>query len=65
MYVNEGGIQGFVPHQVFNGKQVSPVFVQMCTKGMAERMAGQAALPAKLRPMLFHPTHDIKCTAGF
>ena len=53
-----------MPHQVLDGKQIRSIFIQMCAKGMSERMACQAVLPSKFRFMLFQPTHDIQGTAG-
>lgn len=35
--------------QCFNGKQVSSIFIKVCAKGMAERMAGEPVVPAKFR----------------
>ena len=52
-----------MPHQVLDGKQIRSVFIQMCAKGMPERMACQAVLPSKFRFMLDHPPHDIQGTA--
>jgi len=45
--IDGGGMQGFMPHKSFNGKQVCAVFIQMCAKGMAEGMAGKPAFPSQ------------------
>ncbi len=38
-----------MPEQGFNSEQVCPIFIEMCAKCMAERMAGQAMGEAKFR----------------
>lgn len=34
-------------HKSPDGKQVSPIFLQMCTKSMAEGMTGEPVFPAE------------------
>ena len=36
-----------MPHECFDGEQVSTVFIQMSAESMTERMAGEPLLPAK------------------
>ena len=43
--VDRGGMQGFMSHKCFYGKQIRTVFIQVCTKSMAEGMTGKPALP--------------------
>lgn len=47
MHVKCSGMNGFVSQQGFYGKKVCSVFVKVCTKSVAERMAGKAGFPAK------------------
>ena len=47
MDVNRGGMQGFMSHKCFYGKQIRTVFIQVCTKSMAEGMTGKPALPSQ------------------
>lgn len=35
-----------MPHKSFYGKQVGSVLIQVCTKGMAEGMAGKPVIPS-------------------
>ena len=45
--IDRGGMQGFMSHKSFYGKQIRSIFIQMCTKSMAEGMAGKPALPSQ------------------
>ena len=45
--IYRSGIQGFMSHKSFYGKQIRSIFIQMCTKSMAEGMAGKPAFPAQ------------------
>ena len=45
--VDRGGLQGFMTHKSFYGKQIRSVFIQVCTKSMAEGMAGKPVFPAQ------------------
>ena len=47
-------------HKVFNRQEVSAVFIEMGAKGMTERMAGEAVLPARGILMGAHMAHDVK-----
>lgn len=47
MHVNGGGVQGFMPKESLDGKQVGTILVKMGAEGMAEGMAGQTVWPAK------------------
>ena len=58
--IEQGRIQGSVPHKVFDSQKVSPVFIEMGAKGMAEGMAGEPVFPAKGIFMGPHRTADIK-----
>ena len=62
--IEQGSIQGSVPHKVFDSQKVSPVFIEMGAKGMAEGMAGEPVFPAKGIFMGPHMTADIKSING-
>ena len=64
MDIEQGRIQGSVPHKVFDSQKVSPVFIEMGAKGMAEGMAGEPVFPAKGIFMGPHMTADIKSING-
>ena len=49
MDINGGGILRFMAEQGFNGKQVGAIFIKVCAKRMAERMAGKLMFEAKFR----------------
>ena len=47
MDIDQGRLQGLVSHEIFDGKQVGPVFIKVSSKGMPERMAGEPVFPAE------------------
>ena len=47
MDINRGGIQGFMSKDSLYCQQVSAVFIKVRTKGMPERMAGDAPRPSQ------------------
>ena len=47
MDIDQGRLQGLVSHEIFDGKQVGPVFIKVSSKGMPERMAGEPVFPAR------------------
>lgn len=47
MDVDRGGMQGFMTHKRFYGKQIGSVFIQVSAKSMAEGMTGEPPFPAQ------------------
>ena len=47
MDIDESGIQRLMPHKIFDGQKVRPIFIEMGTKSMPEGMAGDPMLPSK------------------
>lgn len=47
MDINGGGVQGLMPKNCFNSKQVCAVLIKMGSQGMPERMAGNTPGPAE------------------
>lgn len=64
MDVNEGGMQGFMPHQMLNCKQIRTILIKVGAKSMTERMGGQPVFPSKPCFVLGYPAHNIEGTAG-
>lgn len=58
--LKESGVQGFMSHKGFDRQEVSAVFIEMGTKRMPERMAGDPVFPAEGIFMCAHMAHDIK-----
>ena len=58
------GIQGFMSHKSFYGKQIRTVFIKMCAKSMAERMAGQSFGPSEPPLVFMNVTGQIKGING-
>ena len=51
-------------HKGFDRQEVSAVFIEMGTKRMPERMAGDPVFPAEGIFMCAHMAHDIKVSIG-
>ena len=51
MDIEQSGVQGFMSHKVFDRQEVSAVFIEMGTKRMPERMAGDPVFPVEARCM--------------
>ena len=47
MDIDQGRLQGLVSHEIFDGKQVGPVFIKVSSKGMPERMTDDPVLPSE------------------
>lgn len=47
MDIDNRGINGFMAHKCFYGKQVRTIFIKVGTKGMTEGMAGEPFFPSK------------------
>ena len=60
MDIEQSGVQGFMSHKGFDRQEVSAVFIEMGTKRMPERMAGDPVFPAEGIFMCAHMAHDIK-----
>lgn len=60
MDIDESGIQRLMPHKIFDGQKVRPIFIEMGTKSMPEGMAGDPMLPSKGSFMDPHMAADIK-----
>ena len=64
MDIDQGGAEGFVPHEILNGQQIRPILIEMGSKGMPERMAGDAVLPAEGILQFPHFPHNVKRIDG-
>lgn len=64
MDIKNRGIQGFMSHKSFYGKQIRTVFIKMCAKSMAERMAGQSFGPSEPPLVFMNVTGQIKGING-
>lgn len=59
MDIDDGGVDGFMTKERFDGEQVGAVFIKVGAKSMAPGMGGNAVLPAEPCFMLSHMAHDI------
>ena len=64
MDIDESGVQRLMPHKIFDGQKVRPIFIEMGTKSMPEGMAGDPMLPSKGSFMGPHMAADIKGREG-
>ena len=60
MDIDESGVQRLMPHKIFDGQKVRPIFIEMGTKSMPEGMAGDPMLPSKGSFMGPHMAADLK-----
>ena len=64
MDIDQGGIEGFVTHKILNGQQIRSILIEMGSKRMSERVAGDAVLPAEEILMFPHLPHDVEGIDG-
>ena len=48
MDIDGCGFKRFMTKQGFYGHKINPIFIEVCSKSMPERMTGKAFGPAKL-----------------
>ena len=64
MDIDQGRIQGLMPHKVLDRQEICAAFIQVGSESMAEGMAGKPVLPAKGILMSPHMAHDVKGING-
>ena len=65
MDIDGRGFQRFMAEQCFYGHKINPIFIEVCSKSVPERMTGNAFRPSEFDLVFCDMSGEIKGVNGF